>query len=541
MLPPRLGLVDGEYGKVRNIGWRDGGRAGRTLVGVLVAAMALAGCAQSVSSTSAAVASPSIAPSAWDWPTYGHDAQHTFDGRTTLTETSVKNLKVAWFFPTSDVVTATPTVVGGTVYVGSWDDDFYALDLKTGKVRWKYQLGAQNAITPYPGQHPRDSSSDGGLVTASAWYEAGNGTRPNLVIFGGGYTLYALDANTGALYWRHDYTGTPGQPPNPNKDGTRIFSSPVVANGLVLFGVDVDGQKNSRGYIVGANLATGNPAWEFQTDVDAAGQVLNDGCGSVWSAGTVLRQLGLVVFDTADCDFSNNQSLSEAVLALHIDTGQLAWVYRPTVPNVDCDWDFGASANAGISPSGAATFLGVGGKDGTYYSLNPQTGSLRWATNVVFGGFSGGFIGTAAFDGIRVYGSTALGDFGRFEKDTQVLCDPGNPRDTPMQEPSAHAFDAATGAVVWQANQDASFTPTTTAGGMTFNGPALAGNILQVRDAATGALLAKTSIPGPDWSGVATVGDALVTGIGSTYNAQPAGVVALTPDGSRPAEPERRV
>ena len=66
----------------------------------------------------------------WDWPTYGHDAQHTFHGRTTLTAATVKRLKVAWFFPTGDAVTATPTVVDGTVYVGSWDGYFYALNSK---------------------------------------------------------------------------------------------------------------------------------------------------------------------------------------------------------------------------------------------------------------------------------------------------------------------------------------------------------------------------------------------------------------------------
>ena len=69
----------------------------------------------------------------------------------------------------------------------------------------------------------------------------------------------------------------------------------------------------------------------------------------------------------------------------------------------------------------------------------------------MFGGFAGGFIATTAYDGRRVYGATALGDFGKFEKGTQVLCDPSDPRDTPMQEPSVHAFDAATGAVAWQA------------------------------------------------------------------------------------------
>jgi outer membrane protein assembly factor BamB len=166
--------------------------------------------------------------------------------------------------------------------------------------------------------------------------------------------------------------------------------------------------------------------------------------------------------------------------------------------------------------------------------LNPATGRLRWSTNVVFGGFAGGFIATTAYDGGRVYGSTALGDFGRFEKDTQVLCDPGNPRDTAMQEPSVHAFDARSGAVVWQADNAPSFAPTTVAGGMTFNGPALNGNVMDVRQAATGNLIDAVTVPGPIWSGVATVGNALVTGVGSSYAAQPAGVAVLTP-GGRPA------
>ena len=139
-------------------------------------------------------------------------------------------------------------------------------------MRWKYKLSAQNAITPYPGQQPRDATSDGGLVTSSAWYQPGAGTRPSLVIFGGGYTLYALNADTGSLYWSHDYTGRPGQPPDPSQDGTRIFSSPVVADGNVLFGVDVDGQKNSQGYVVAANVNTGDPVWEFQTDLGPTGQ-----------------------------------------------------------------------------------------------------------------------------------------------------------------------------------------------------------------------------------------------------------------------------
>ncbi len=506
------------------------------LAAVLLVALSVLQTAPAMAARSQArgTGTRSIAPGPWDWPTYGHDAQHTFHGRTTLTPSTVKTLKVAWFFPTGDAVTATPTVVHGTVYVGSWDGYFYALDLETGAIRWKYKLSPQDAVSPYPGMNPRTASSDGGLVTSSAWYQPGDGKRPNLVIFGGGYTLYALNASTGSLYWRQDYTGRPEQPPNPNEDGTRIFSSPVVAGDNVLFAVDVDGADGYRGYIASADLNTGKPVWEFQTDVNAAGQIMNNGCGSVWSSGTVLPRLGLVVYSTADCDFTNTQRLSEVVLALHIATGRLSWVFRPKIPDLACDWDFGATANAGVNSAGTATFLGLGSKDGTYYSLNPATGRQRWATNVVFGGFAGGFIATAAFDGRRVYGSTALGDFGRFEKGSQVLCDPSDPRDIPIQEPSVHAFDAENGSVVWQAQGGQSFGATTVAGGMTFNGLALNGNLLTVRQASDGELLEELAMPGPVWSGIATVGDSLVTGLGSSYAAQPAGVAVVTPGGGRP-------
>jgi hypothetical protein len=103
-----------------------------------------------------------------------------------------------------------------------------------------------------------------------------------------------------------------------------------------------------------------------------------------------------------------------------------------------------------------------------------------------------------------------------------------------MQQPTVHAFNAGTGAVTWQADNAASFAPTTVAGGMTFNGPALGVGVLQVRDAATGGLLDSVDLPGPNWSGAATVGNAVITGIGSSYTAQPAGVVAITPGGVHP-------
>jgi polyvinyl alcohol dehydrogenase (cytochrome) len=465
---------------------------------------------------------------AWDWPTYGHDAQHTFHGRTTLTARRVMTLARAWFFPTGLAVTATPTVVAGTVYVGSWDGYFYAIDLRSGRLRWKHQLSAQPAISPPP-SGPPDPFSDGGMVTSSAWFEHGDDARPDLVVFGGGYTLYALNAKTGALFWKHDYTGRPDLPADPSHDGARIFSSPVVADGKVLVGLSVNGDRGHRGYIVAADLQTGEPVWTRETDVDAAGNVLNDGCGSVWSSGTVLPALGLVVFDAADCHGSNSGPFTERVIALRIADGTIAWLFQPPRRDDGCDTDFGATPNAGVRQAGTATFLGVGGKDGTYYSLEPATGLTRWSTNVVFGGSAGGFIATTAYDGRRVYGSTALGD-------VDGPCAPGNPRDTGFQEPTVHVFDARTGKLRFQGTGQASFAPTTVAHGLTFNCPALHAD-LNIRHAATGKLLNQIALPAPCWSGIATVGDALVLGTGASFSSTGTGVLVLTPNGAPPKVP----
>ena len=243
--------------------------------------------------------------------------------------------------------------------------------------------------------------------------------------------MYALRAADGSVHWKHAYPGRPDEPLDRTKDGTRIFSSPVVVDGKVIIGTDVDGDRGRRGYVLAASLKTGKPVWVRETDVDDKAHVLNDGCGDVWSSGTLLPKAGLVVFDVADCHFAYPPPLSETVIALRVRDGGIAWTYRPERNDTHCDFDFGATANAGLSHDGTANFLGLGGKEGTYYSLDPATGKQRWNTNLVFGGFSGGFIAIAAYDGRRVYGSTAIGDFGRFagESGASILCNPSDPRD----------------------------------------------------------------------------------------------------------------
>src|SRR5215470_2322007 len=88
-----------------------------------------------------------------DWPMYGHDLHHSFARKGSgINDTNVDKLTLAWTFPVSDAVSASPSVVGGVVYVGAWDGYFYALDAASGALKWKFQLDCQSTVFPVPPQ-----------------------------------------------------------------------------------------------------------------------------------------------------------------------------------------------------------------------------------------------------------------------------------------------------------------------------------------------------------------------------------------------------
>ena len=64
-----------------------------------------------------------------NWRMYGRNLQHTFsNAQSPITPENVATLHEPWAFPTGDVVSASPAVVHGVLYTGSWDGYFYALN-----------------------------------------------------------------------------------------------------------------------------------------------------------------------------------------------------------------------------------------------------------------------------------------------------------------------------------------------------------------------------------------------------------------------------
>src|SRR6266571_1503712 len=77
------------------------------------------------------------------WSKFHFDLADSGFGRyeTTLSPSNVSTLTMKWSTSTGGDVWSSPAVSGGLVYVGSLDNNVYALDESTGAVVWQYATG----------------------------------------------------------------------------------------------------------------------------------------------------------------------------------------------------------------------------------------------------------------------------------------------------------------------------------------------------------------------------------------------------------------
>ncbi len=490
---------------------------GTLVVGVAVVLLAAACASDGGGGGGAADEGPDdAAVGECDWPMWGQSPERRFSSpsscATDLSPDSVGDLEEAWFFNTEDVVTATPAVVGDTVYVGDWTGRFYALDRDDGDPRWTFDA-------------PRHERVYAGQIVSSAAVADVAGART--VYFGAGKTLFALDGGSGEVTWRHELN-----PDGEDDDPTEIETSPVVVDGpdgqVVLVGYDGHNTPGVRAGVVALDAATGAVLWDFDPDRGRA----PTGCVDVWSSPAVDVGRGLVYFGTGNCNTSPEDwtRFTEALIAVHLDTGRPAWTYQPHEPNND-DLDFGATPN--LFAAGGHDLVGIGNKDGDYYAVDRDSGELVWQADATEPGLNepgsnfstGGFIGPAAV--LAVLDRPAQrGDV--FEGGDQVIV--GGTAVGPC--PCLHGIDTATGDVAWQ--QDlASPTYAATAGvrGVAFSG----GTDFTFRaiDAARGDVLWEHEMSGPVAGGAAIQGNDVfaVAGLrepGQDIRAENSGVYRFT-------------
>ena len=221
---------------------------------------------------------------------------------------------LAWTTKIGGKLEASPSVVGGTAYVGSDDGTVAAVDVSTGSVIWSKTFGAKVQTSPAldPGLGLVIIGTSQGTVSAlhlsdgtTAWTTKSLGSVTAPVVIGQGNvyvsslndTLYALNESTGASVWTYVTAGpitasvadVQGNIVVGSSDGQLHYLTP--ATGTAVYGitlgqpvVGVAGADNfvasvgSGGAILGSKPAATNPrAWTttLGTAISAQPTVVN--------------------------------------------------------------------------------------------------------------------------------------------------------------------------------------------------------------------------------------------------------------------------
>jgi alcohol dehydrogenase (cytochrome c) len=353
-------------------------------VTVLAAAgLAVAGCATSTSSSSAAgcsgkqaaaastvPAGPGV-PAGWTLP--GATMQNTRDVASAITTANVARLGVAWCVPVestgearsiglTDGYSTTPVVVNGVVYTQDIESNVMAIRLSTGKVVWTHNYSSPNG------------GPDGVNVTGGVVYAATN------------HAAVALSAATGRQLWSrtlisNDHEGIDMAPGY--NDGT-VYVSTVPVNPTV--GQYLGGGK---GILWALNARTGAPEWSWDEVQNLWGNPAINSGGGLWDPPSFDAQ-GNIYMGIANpgpigeggwpagypwgTSRPGPDLYTDSVVKLS-PAGKLLWYYQVT-PHDLYDWDLQNSPV--LTTANGQPVVIDGGKAGILVELNAQTGKLIW-------------------------------------------------------------------------------------------------------------------------------------------------------------------
>ena len=338
------------------------------------------------------------------WPLFRRDRRNT--GQSALPATYAGDRP--WSFATGKGIFSTPVIDGdGTVYVGSADHSFYAINVD-GTLRWRFETGE---IIDSAAALPRRELTGG---------------RPAVIVPSGDGHLYALrtDAASGGKreLWRFDAKTAPRASYNNwfegnvavgfdgtlyagntnfnyyalNPDGTLKWVYPTGANNWSIAAQADDGTLfwGSNDTLVRAVRPDGVERWTRRTwgVIAASAAVGSDGTLYIGSFDSYLYALN-PARGTARWTFKTNDHIyasvalgsgaggaTRAIYAASTDgriyaldtAGRLLWSFDTGDP-------VRSSPAVGRTPDGQGDIVYVGAGNGKLYALNAADGTRRWA------------------------------------------------------------------------------------------------------------------------------------------------------------------
>jgi quinohemoprotein ethanol dehydrogenase len=326
-----------------------------------------------------------------NWVMYGRTYDdHRFSPLNQINEQTVGKLGLAWSreLGTTRGLEATPLVKDGILYTtGNWSV-VYAVDAKTGEIRWTYdpKVPRENAYFICCDVVNRGVALYQGKVYV--------GTLDGRLI--------ALDEKSGMPVWTAATTD--------NAKQYSITGAPRIAKGLVIIG-NAGAENGVRGYVSAYDAETGKMAWRTYTvpgdpskgfeskAMETAAKTWSGeywktgGGGPAWEGIVYDPALDLLYFGTGNATAwyrairGGGESLYTAsILAVHASNGELAWYFQTTPGE---NWDYDATqplmqADLTIG-SRARKVIMQANKNGFFYVLDRETGEFISGTQFVSG------------------------------------------------------------------------------------------------------------------------------------------------------------
>lgn len=380
---------------------------------------------------------------------WGHNnARFVSAQQAALTSEQVPQLKLKWAFayPKAQRARSQPSIGWGAVFVGSQDGTVYALDLKSGCMRWSFRASAEvrTAIVA----DPATERLYFGDVLAR---------------------MYAVDAMTGKLIWKAKVD---------EHSNATITGSPTIGGGQLFVPVsslEVTAAADPsyacctfRGSVVALNAKTGSVNWKhysvtkpgvIQGKTKAGTDIIGPSGAPIWNSPSFDPTTNRVYFGSGENYSSPADGNSDAIFAVNATTGKRIWISQLTkgdawnvgcmIGNDNCPKENGpdldVAASVLVVPIGGGKKMIVAGqKSGAVYGLDPDTGRPVWKTVLGHGGTQGGIHFGMAAQGRLVY--VPINDM----EDTRD----GRAYDAKLRGAGLHAVDAANGRIFWRSRAD---------------------------------------------------------------------------------------
>ncbi|MFH0904420.1 MAG: PQQ-binding-like beta-propeller repeat protein [Methanobacteriota archaeon] len=300
------------------------------------------------------------------WQNVGGDLQHSG-----YSDSPYVPLELIWKYKVGGSDISAPIVDRGTLFVGSDDNNLYAIEAGTGKLKWQYSaLGKVYTPAAKDGLvfaasfdnyiYALDSNGDLRWKASTGSSMASPPVAYNNILYGGSdKDIYAIYIINGSIKWKYATGGS-------------IESTPAISQGIVYAG-----SNDNKVYALDAGNK--NLRWSYPTggSISSSPSVIN---GIVYVGS---KDNNIYAIDSIDGKLKWSKKTNDWVRSSPAVFGNKVFVgsndnnvYALNTDNGDVIWNYRTNGRVESPPVVVRGALYAGSEDGVIYSLSPENGKL---------------------------------------------------------------------------------------------------------------------------------------------------------------------